>query len=175
MTKYRKMLSDASAPYIQSLMRAIETQSKATIARWCVGYCGKRLLPAYENQNPTDMRPRKALAAAMSFIGGTVKLNEAKLLIKDCREAAREAEGNPVSQGLARAIDASASSIHNPPASLGLALYGSLALAYLELGVEEQWEKLEKHCAKECAKMEAALRKIGVMNEPNPAKISWKC
>ena len=169
------MLSDINAPYLQSLMRLIETQSKVTIATWCITYAGKHLLPIYEKQCANDMRPRKALAAAKNYLEGTAKLNEAKLLIKDCRQAARDAEGNPVAQAIARAIDASASAIHNLPASLGIALYGSLGLAYHELGTDEKWEALEKHCAKECAKMEAALRKSSVLNEPNPAKITRHC
>lgn len=38
MPKARKMLSDWEAPYIQSLMKLIETQSKATLAFWAVDY-----------------------------------------------------------------------------------------------------------------------------------------
>ncbi|MDR0794857.1 MAG: hypothetical protein LBE79_02205 [Tannerella sp.] len=34
MKKYRKMLSDINAPYLQSLMKLIETQSKTTLANW---------------------------------------------------------------------------------------------------------------------------------------------
>jgi REP element-mobilizing transposase RayT len=36
--KYRKVLVDWQAPYIQSLMRLVETQSKVTIANWCLDY-----------------------------------------------------------------------------------------------------------------------------------------
>ena len=38
MPKYRKMLNDWQAPYIQSLMRLIETQSKINLANWCLDY-----------------------------------------------------------------------------------------------------------------------------------------
>ena len=38
MPKARKMLSDWKAPYIQSLMKLIETQSKATLTGWAVDY-----------------------------------------------------------------------------------------------------------------------------------------
>lgn len=34
----RKMLSDWKAPYIQALMKLIETQSKSTLAHWAVDY-----------------------------------------------------------------------------------------------------------------------------------------
>jgi hypothetical protein len=39
MPKLRKILgNDMNAPYLVSLMSLIETQSKETIARWCVSY-----------------------------------------------------------------------------------------------------------------------------------------
>lgn len=41
MPKPRKMLGAADSPYIVSLMRLIETQSKATIASWCMDYYPK--------------------------------------------------------------------------------------------------------------------------------------
>jgi len=37
------------------------------------------------------------------------------------------------------------------------------------------WEQIEQFAAEECGRMEAALRAIAVENEPNPAKLSWKC
>ncbi|MDO9592157.1 MAG: hypothetical protein Q7I98_03070 [Erysipelotrichaceae bacterium] len=40
MPKTRKMLSDWQAPYLQSLRRLIETQSKETLASWDeIGQC----------------------------------------------------------------------------------------------------------------------------------------
>lgn len=36
MPKFRKMLSNWESPYIQSLMKLIETQSKVTLAHWNV-------------------------------------------------------------------------------------------------------------------------------------------
>jgi hypothetical protein len=51
MMKARKMLNDWEAPYIQSLVKLVETQSKATLANWVVDYadeCG-RMLDALRN------------------------------------------------------------------------------------------------------------------------------
>ncbi|NLT15915.1 MAG: hypothetical protein GXY05_16445, partial [Clostridiales bacterium] len=45
MAKLRKLLGSAEAPAIVSLMRLIETQSKATIANWCIAYTQKHILP----------------------------------------------------------------------------------------------------------------------------------
>lgn len=38
MPKTKKMLSDWDAPYIQPLVKLIETQSKETLAEWVIGY-----------------------------------------------------------------------------------------------------------------------------------------
>jgi hypothetical protein len=58
---------------------------------------------------------------------------------------------------------------------LGLALYGTLAIAYDKLGVDAQRDALIVVAAEECKKMEAALKAVAVENEPNPAKINWRC
>ena len=83
MPKARKMLSDWNTPYIQSLMKLIETQSKATLTIW--------------------------------------------------------------------------------------------AVAYNRLGTDAPWGQIEQCAAEECGRMEAALRDVAVENEPNLAKIDWKC
>jgi len=64
MPKPRKMLGAADSPYIVSLMRLIETQSKATIAAWCIGYAEAQTLPIYAKTFPHDRRPFHALQAA---------------------------------------------------------------------------------------------------------------
>ena len=173
--KYRKMLTDWQAPYIMSLLRLIETQSKATIANWCVDYCEERLLPVYEAAAPNDTRPTAAIFAARQWLDGKIKLPEAKAAILECHAAAREAEGNPTTQAAARAIGQCASTIHAPTHSAGLIFYGALALAYDALGADADWENLVASAADECAKMEAALRQVMVHDEPNPAKIKWNC
>ncbi|HCF71116.1 MAG TPA: hypothetical protein DER33_05935 [Syntrophomonas sp.] len=56
MPKARKMLSDWNAPYIQSLVRLIETQSKATLAIWAVDYAAQVILPLWSKYYPDDLR-----------------------------------------------------------------------------------------------------------------------
>jgi hypothetical protein len=56
-----------------------------------------------------------------------------------------------------------------------LALYGALAVAYDTLGIGAPWDKILEVGAIECGKMETALRLVSIENEPNPAKITWKC
>lgn len=175
MPKPRKMLRDWNAPYIQSLARTIETQSKATLTNWAVDYAERVLLPLWNERRPDDARPLSALFAARAWLSGAIKLPQAKVAILACHAAAREADADPVAQAVARAIGQSASTIHSARHCIGLALYGAIAVAYDTLGTNAPWESLEQCAAGECGRMLGALRAVAVENEPNPAKINWKC
>lgn len=176
MPKLRKMLGASDSPYIASLMRLIETQSKKTIASWCMDYAEEHILPIYEKSYPNDGRPRHALTAARDWFDGKVKLPEVKnIILNECHAAARDAEDNPAAQAAARACGQASACFHTPTHSLGLAFYGAAAIAYDRAGLNESPEVYDRIAAEECAKMEAALRAISVENEPNPAKLKWNC
>lgn len=176
MNKPRKMLGTADSPYIVSLMHLIETQSKATIAKWCLNYTEENILPIFERRCPGDSRPRMALDASRDWFDGRKKLPEVKaIILNECHAAARELESNPAAQAAARACGQAAACFHTPTHALGLAFYGSAAIAYDRVGTAESAEAYDHIAAEECAKMEAALRAIAVENEPNPAKINWHC
>ena len=172
---YRKMLTDWEASYIQSIAVMVETQSKQTLANWCIDYAHERLLPIYEAVYPGDFRPRNAIATAREWLTGGIKLPQAKAVILECHAAARETDGNPSAQAAARAIGQCASTIHSAGHCMGLPLYGALAVAYDSAGTEAKWELLEQLAIEECGRMEAALRTVAVENELNPAKLTWKC
>lgn len=175
MPKARKMLSNWEAPYIQSLMKLIETQSKATLATWAFDYSEQVILPLWSKYYPDDLRPQNALNAAREWLSGAIKLPQAKSEILGCHAAAREAGANPVAQAAARAIGQCASTIHSARHCIGLVFYGAIAVAYDRLGTDAPWGQIEQCAAEECGRMEAALRAVAVENEPNPAKIDWKC
>ncbi len=175
MPKLRKMLGKVDSPYILSLMRLIETQSKSTIANWCIGYTEHNILPICEKLYPEDKRPRNALNCARDWLDGKIKLPVARRIILDCHAAAREFETEPAAQASARAVGQAASVIHVVTHSLGMAFYGAAAIAYDRVGLNQSAELYDQIAADECAKMEAALRSIAVENEPNPAKIKWNC
>ena len=175
MPKARKILNDWDAPYIKSLVKLIETQSKSTLAHWAVDYAERVILPLWNKHYPDDQRPQNALNAAREWLLGAIKLPQAKKVILDCPAAAREADGNSVAQAAARAIGQCASTIHSARHCIGLALYGALAVAYDTLGTSATWEQLEQCASDECGHMLDALRVVAVENEPNPAKIDWKC
>lgn len=176
MPKLRKMLGAVDSPYIVSLMRLIETQSKATIASWCMDYCEEYILPIFEKHCPGDSRPRMAINASRDWFEGKKKLPEVKgIILNECHAAARELNDNPAAQAAARTCGQAAACFHTPTHSLGLAFYGVAAIAYDRVGLSEKPEVYDMIAAEECTKMEAALRAVAVENEPNPAKIKWKC
>lgn len=176
MNKLRKMLGSADSPYIVSLMRLIETQSKITIARWCLDYAEENILPIFERRCPGDGRPRMALDASRDWFEGKKKLPEVKaIILNQCHAAARELDADPAAQAAARTCGQAAACFHTPTHSLGLAFYGAAAIAYDRVGTSESAEVYGRIAAEECAKMEDALRAIAVENEPNPAKINWRC
>ena len=169
------MLSNWQARPIEGLMRLIETQSKETLANWAADYAEAHLLPIYTKQYPQDERPQLALDFARKWLQKEVKLPEAKKYILGCHNAAAEAVANPAVQAAARAIGQAASSIHSAMHSLGLALYGGLAVAYDQLGMDKPWAEHEAFALKECEKMLAALQAVAIENEPNPVKVKWFC
>ena len=155
----RKMLSDRKAPYIQALVRMVETQNKTTLTNWALNYSEKSILPLWLKVYPEDVRPQSAIKAARDWMSGTIKLPQARVMILACHAAAREAEGHPVAQAAARAIGHCASAIHVPGHCLGLALYGAVALAYDGIGTEAPWEQVEQRAAEECRLMLESLHK----------------
>ncbi len=174
--KTRKMLGAADSPCILSLMALIQTQSKKTIANWCMDYAETHILPIYEKHRPGDERPRHALMAARDWLQGHVKLPFVKnIILNEAHAAARENEDYPVAQAAARAVGQAASSIHTPTHSLGVAFYGAAAIAYDRAGVGASPETYDRIASEVFAGMEAALRAAAVENEPNPAKINWYC
>lgn len=175
MLKIRKMLVDWDAPYVQSLVKLIEKQSKTTLAHWSVDYSERVLLPIWLKEFPDDLRPQAAINAAREWLSGTIKLTRAKPIILECHAAARNSEAVPAAQAAARAIGQSASTIHSARHCIGLALYGALAVAYDALGTGAPWEKLEQYAADECGRMLEALQAVSVEYEPDPARIVWHC
>jgi len=176
MAHLRKMLGSADSPYILSLMRLIETQSKNTLVKWCLTYCEEDILPIFEKYCPSNSGPRRALNSAKLWLGGKVKLAEVKdIILNECHTAARRLNSLPAAQAAARACGQAASVIHAPTHSLGMAFYGSAAIAYDRVGTNLTAQEYDLIASQECAKMEEALRKIAVYNETNPAKVNWYC
>ena len=62
--KLRKTLGDVNSLSVTRLRNLIDTQSKNTISKWCLGYAEEKILPVFEKHRPGDSRPRNAVNAA---------------------------------------------------------------------------------------------------------------
>jgi hypothetical protein len=139
-------------------------------------YAEKNMLPIFEKHCPDDERPRNAINAAREYFAGNVKFQEVKhIILNECHAAARELESDPTAQAAARACGQASSVVHALSHSLGLYFYGAAAIAYERVGLDESDEVYAKIAKEVCADLTDALRAIAVENEPNPAKINWRC
>jgi len=174
--KLRKMLGDVNAPSTVALRELIDTQSKETIRKWCLGYATDKILPIFEKHCPNDNRPRNAVNAARDYLDGKVKFPVVKnIILKECHAAARELEANPTAQAAARAVGQGSAVVHTLTHSLGLFFYAAAAVAYDRVGLEAP-EKVYTGIAEEvCFDYTQALRAVAVENEPKPAKLKWNC
>lgn len=176
MKKLRKMMGKPTDEHIAELMNLISSQSKETIATWCLDYAEENILPIYLKYYPDDERPQMALDASRDWFNGLKKLPEVKdIILNQCHQAAREAEENPAAQAAARTLGQASACFHTPTHSLGLAFYGGAAVAYDKLGLDAKQDEYEKEAREEVLRMTEALREIAVDNEPNKAKIDWGC
>ena len=174
--KLRKMLGDVNAPSVEALMGLIDTQSKATICRWCLGYAEEHLLPIFEKHCPGDNRPRSAIDAARAYLAGEVKFPVVKnIILNECHAAARELDHNPTAQAAARAVGQGSAVVHTLTHSLGLYFYAAAAIAYDRIGLTADAEAYNAIAEEVCLHYTNALRNLAVKDEPNPAKIRWTC
>lgn len=175
MAKLRKMLGSPDSPYIISLMRLIETQSKHTISCWAVFYAQQVMLPIYEKSALKSECVRSALETAQAYLVKEKKLTEVKAAAKEVMAQAKQPGLSPSEQAAVRAISSSLSSISTPTSALGMCFYAAAALAYDRVGTEETDAVYEQIATEECQKMYQRLQEIAVEHEENPAKIDWNC
>lgn len=175
MAKLRKMLGSIEDPYIISLMRLIETQSKVTLATWAIDYAENNFLKIYEQDYPDDHRLYNVIAASKEFINGTRKLSEVKLLLKEAKQIAKEVEQNPVTYASVRAIATACATIQTPTNALGFTFYGAAALVYHLVGLSEDVKTYDELASIELEKMLKSLQSVAIENEEHPVKINWNC
>ena len=174
--KLRKMLGDVNAPSVVALRELIDTQSKDTIRKWCLGYAEDRILPIFEKHCPGDGRPRNAVKATHEYLDGKVKFPAVKnVILNDCHQAARELDDNPIAQAAARAVGQGSAVVHTLTHSLGLFFYAAAAIAYDRVGIEATEEEYAEIAEEVCLEYTDALRAVAVADEPNPAKLKWNC
>lgn len=173
MGKLRKMLLSATDERIVELMNIIDTQSNKTVSLWCIKYAQRNIIPIYEKYSDS-IEPANLLDDALMYLEGEYSLKEVKQTIKDLN-ASIKGITNPIEEAALRTITTVASSVYSPQGSLSLAFYGTAAIAYEKMGLEEEREIYNSIAIEEAEKMVAALKDIAVENEENKVKIKWFC
>ena len=174
--KLRKMLGDVNSLSAVSLRNLIDTQSKDTIRKWCLGYAEEKVLPIFEKHCPGDSCPRNAVNAAHEYLDGKVKFPVVKdIILNQCHQAARELDANPVAQAAARAVGQGSAVVHTLTHSLGLFFYAAAAVAYDHVGLDASEEVYSEIAEEVCLDYTDALRAVAVENEPNPVNLKWNC
>ena len=139
--KLRKTLGDVNSLSAVSLRNLIDTQSKDTIRKWCLGYAEEKVLPIFEKHCPGDNRPRNAINAAHEYLDGKVKFTIVKdIILNQCHQAARELDANPIAQAAARAVGQGSAVVHTLTHSIGLFFYAAAAVAYDRVGFDASEE-----------------------------------
>ena len=174
--KLRKMLGDVNSPSAIALRVLIDTQSKDTIRKWCLGYAEEKILPIFEKHCPGDVRPRNAVNYAYDYLDGKVKFPVVRnIILNECHAAARELDDDPVAQAAARAVGQGSAVVHTLTHSLGLFFYAAAAVAYDRVGFYASNEVYSEIAEEVCLDYTGALRAVAVEDEPNPAKLKWSC
>jgi hypothetical protein len=94
---------------------------------WAVA-CAERALPLFEEATRGDHRPREALAGAMAFARGELRIGALRRLAVACHAAAREAR-TPAPTAVARACGQAAAVAHMAAHARAVPSYVLKALA----------------------------------------------
>lgn len=173
--KLRKMLGSVEDSEVIALMRAIEGQSKQTLAAWAVCCARERYLPILVARGADDGRLIDALAAAGAWAAGETTLKDLRAALRPAQAAAREATSDPTAQAAARAIATACGVGATPTNALGFTFYGAAAVAYEAAGLEAGADVFDGLAREEFRTLLAELREVSVEDEPNPARIDWNC
>ena len=163
MQKLRKMLGDPKSPECVSLMRLMETQSKATLVNWAIAFAKQEYLEIYQAECPRDTRLCDAVRACEAYLAGNKTLGETKPLLRAAAQAA------------ARSVSTACSTIQTPTNSLGFLFYGAAATAYSRAGLAQTAEVYSRLASEQFKRALDSLRRVCISDEQHPVKINWDC
>lgn len=123
-------------------MSELPLEDHRTLVRWAAD-CAEHVLPAFEDARPGDDRPRRAIAAARAWAGGTLSMTEARDVAFATHDAARDAEGHPAAVAAARAAAHAAATAHVATHAPYAADYArrSVAARRGPVTIEKQWQR----------------------------------
>lgn len=177
MAKLRKMLGKLTDPEVIALMRQIETQSTATLAKFAAGAVEADCLPivvSHAEDAAAQMAQIIRLAKDGAQSGRKTPEKALKLAIAEARKRAA-AEKDETAQAAMRAISTACAVMNTPTNALGFAFYAAAAHAYETAGLMESAEVYDALARKKIGALLTLLEEMSVPNEANPAKIDWGC
>ncbi|MDR0857531.1 MAG: hypothetical protein LBN97_00690 [Oscillospiraceae bacterium] len=172
----RKTLGNVDDELVQELMNLIDTQSKATVARWCAEFVADVVLPICEKHIPGDDRPRRMLMAAVDCAEGKIKFAGVKNIRVSEWTKPPELAANPAAMAAARAIIDTACMVWQTPThSLGCLWYAGAAVAYDKLGLNATDAEYDAVANNVLVDYLTRLKAVAVENEPKPLNCKWGC
>jgi len=157
----------------KSLHQLLETRNKDVVKQWCLDYAEAVILPIVQKHKPEDKRFQQALFAAQAWLSGKMRPHDARIIINECRKAARDSGDNYIVHAAAMAIWGSAAAVQSTSNSMGFVYYGVAAVVFDTAGLDGSVESYKPIAAVECKRMESSLRTAAVDSGQNPAKFSW--
>lgn len=111
--------------YFLDLVREIDQKK---LAIWAID-CVKRVMLYFEETNPVDDRPRKAIETLQKWIEtGEFKMKEIRKASLDSHAAARDVGEDNSARSVARAAGQAVATAHVPTHSIGAAIYALQAI-----------------------------------------------
>ena len=112
----------------------MDSQDHGWLALWAAD-CAEHVLPRFEEERPTDARPRRAVEAGRGWARGEITMSQARAAAFDAHGAAREADR--VEAQAACAAGHAAATTHAPHAAAQSAGATSPSSAATE---EREWQ-----------------------------------
>lgn len=171
MPQPRKTLGDIHSDICLQLMRLMETQSKATLARWAIGYARKQYLPICREACPElETVVNDCMACAQQGKPAA----QYKDRMRTAAALARASQG-PAAQAAARAVAVACAVMQPPSNALGFLFYGAAATAYTRAGLDKSQEEYDVLAKEELCRAHDSLCACAIENEKNLAGIRWNC
>jgi hypothetical protein len=122
---------------------------------------------------PYIVRLTRIIETARMWLRKEVKCQTVRDAVWDSHLAAKNRAAYPAAEAAARAIANATLTCHVATQSIRVTFYGAAAAAYDRAGVRESPETYDAIAADECARLEAALRAVAVLNESTPVPCKW--
>lgn len=142
------------------------------LALWAAE-CAAHVLPIFEEANPNDDRPRRAVEAVYDWVNGKIKMMQARDAAGAAQDAAREIKGTSEAARIA-ALSAGQAAVvaHVAAHELGAAAYAIRAV--MEISPEEKREiARQQECQWQRDKLPDKIRTLVIDDERLRNDICW--